>query len=181
MCHEDSQVAVDRGLEGFQFFAYALSHYYLTGTHTPGVTDLWAAFQTNRPARREPSGGIGTPAQIRATMEKFEETGVDQVVFIQQAGNNRHAHICTSLELFAGEVMPGFKERHEARARRKAEKLAPSIERALSRIPTLPSVAPAQPVEAYPVLTQRAAGQPSPAGSHEIVSALIGTPDERRA
>src|SRR5439155_1182851 len=58
---------------------------------------------------------------------------VAQPVFIQQGGNNRHEDICASLELFAARVMPEFKERHAARERRKAEELAPHVERALAR------------------------------------------------
>ena len=61
------------------------------------------------------------------------ETGVDQIVFIQQAGRNRHEHICESLELFARDVMPEFHEKEAERERRKAEELAPYIEAALAR------------------------------------------------
>ncbi len=43
--------------------------------------------------------------------------GVDQTVFIQQGGKNRHEHICESLELFAAAVMPEFKEREAERGR----------------------------------------------------------------
>jgi alkanesulfonate monooxygenase SsuD/methylene tetrahydromethanopterin reductase-like flavin-dependent oxidoreductase (luciferase family) len=181
MCHEDSDVAVTRGLEGFQFFAYGLSHYYLTGTHVPGVTDLWHAFQQNRPRGRGPTGGIGSPDEVRANLEQFEAAGVDQVVFVQQAGNNRHDHICESLELFAAQVLPAFKERHAARAARKARELAPFIEQAMSRIPMCPLTAPPSPVDAYPVLIQKDKGQPAePAASHGIVSALLGEgPDTR--
>ena len=31
------------------------------------------------------------------------------MIFLQQAGRNRHDHICQSLELFAAEVMGEFK------------------------------------------------------------------------
>src|SRR5215813_9162328 len=44
MCHEDSATAVELGLEGFKFFGYALAHYYITGTHTPGRTSIWEQF-----------------------------------------------------------------------------------------------------------------------------------------
>ena len=54
-------------------------------------------------------------------------------MFVQQGGNNRHQHIIDSLELFAARVMPEFKARHDERERRKAEKLAPVIERAWER------------------------------------------------
>jgi len=48
---------------------------------------------------------------MRARLKKFEEAGVNQVTFIQQAGRNKHEHICESLEFFASEVMPKFKAR----------------------------------------------------------------------
>jgi hypothetical protein len=59
--------------------------------------------------------------------------GVDQLIFVSQAGNNKHEHICESLELFAREVMPEFQERDEAHVKQKADRLAPAIERALAR------------------------------------------------
>src|SRR5439155_973798 len=62
------------------------------------------------------AGAIGSPEQIERNLRQFEEAGVDQVIFLQQGGNNRHEHICESLELFAKAVMPGFKQRHAERA-----------------------------------------------------------------
>ena len=46
----------------------------------------------------------------------FQDAGVDQTIFIQQGGKNRHEHICESLELFAADVMPEFHEREAERA-----------------------------------------------------------------
>jgi hypothetical protein len=66
-------------------------------------------------------------------MRRFEESGLDQVVFLQQGGKNEHAHICASLELFAKAVMPAFKARHAKREKKKQKELAPYIERALAR------------------------------------------------
>ena len=77
--------------------------------------------------------GIGTPDQLREHLRGFEEAGVDQVIFIQQGGRNRHEHICESLELFAEEVMPEFREREAGRKEEKSARLAPAIERALAR------------------------------------------------
>jgi alkanesulfonate monooxygenase SsuD/methylene tetrahydromethanopterin reductase-like flavin-dependent oxidoreductase (luciferase family) len=155
MCHEDADTAVARGLEGFTYFGVALAHYYLGGTHVPGRLSVWEEFKKAPPFPTLPQGGIGNPDQVRATLEQFEETGVDQVVFIQQGGRNRHEHICESLELFARRVQPGFKERHEARARRKAEALAPHVARALERMPPLAPMTEVPAVESYPVLMQR--------------------------
>lgn len=135
MCHENADEAARRGLEGFQFFGYALGHYYLFGGHIPGSTSVFESFQQNRaliPAAPN-TGGIGNPQQVRDHLKAFEATGVDQVVFIQQGGNNQHQDICDSLELFAACVLPEFKERENARERRKAEELAPYIEKAMAR------------------------------------------------
>ena len=78
-------------------------------------------------------GGIGTPDDMREHLRKFERVGVDQVTFIQQAGMNKHEHICESLEIFAAEVMPEFKSRETEREAREAEELAPFIEAAMAR------------------------------------------------
>ena len=61
------------------------------------------------------------------------DAGIDQMIFIQQSGMNRHEHICEAMELFASEVMPALKEGEDERLRRKEEELAPFIEKALAR------------------------------------------------
>ena len=78
-------------------------------------------------------GATGTPDQIREYLLRFEEAGVDQVIFVMQAGKNRHEHICESLELFGREVLPEFKDRDEAQVKAKADRLAPVIEAAMAR------------------------------------------------
>jgi hypothetical protein len=131
-----------RPLDGFHFFGFALGHYYLFGSHRPGRTDLWKAFEKVKGSLpQDAARGIGTPAELRAHLARFEETGVDQVVFIQQGGRNRHEHICESLELFAREVLPEFRDRHQAAARRKQRELEPSVEAALARKQRMPPIA----------------------------------------
>ena len=144
-CHEDREVAIRNGLEGFEFFGFALGSLYGFGEHKPGRTNLWENFQKMRNARlgdgetdyrqalSGSAGGIGTPEDLRQHLRKFAAVGVDQVTFIQQAGNNKHADICHSLELFAKEVMPEFKANEAEREQRKAEELAPYIAAALAR------------------------------------------------
>src|SRR5215831_7983798 len=134
-CHEDEAEARRRGEDGFRFFGYGLGHHYVFGTHKPGRTDVWANFEKARALLPDAgaSRGIGTPDQLRQHLESFEQAGVDQVIFIQQGGRNRHQHICESLELFASRVLPDFQARAEARVRRKEEELAPAIEQALAR------------------------------------------------
>ena len=58
---------------------------------------------------------------------------MDQVIFVQQAGRNKHEHIIDSLKLFAAEVMPRMKQDAAERERRKQEDLAPYIAAALKR------------------------------------------------
>jgi hypothetical protein len=66
-------------------------------------------------------------------MRVLEEAGVDQVLLLHQGGKMKHEWNCESLELFAREIMPEFLDRHEARERRKQERLAPAIEAAMAR------------------------------------------------
>ncbi len=177
MLHPDSEEAVRRGARNFQFFGYALSHFYITGSHIPGRFDLWEDFQRNMPENSEPTTGIGSPSQVAQNLEALEKAGVDQVVFVQQAGNNRHEHICESLELFADQVLPAFKDRHEPRRQRKLAKLAPAIERAMQRVPDLPQVDSLPPMDAYPVLAAKAglSEQPQrPTEGDNIVTAISG-------
>ena len=49
--------------------------------------------------------------RLRRRLRAFEESNVDQVILLNQAGKNSHEHICESLELFAREIMPEFHER----------------------------------------------------------------------
>ncbi len=175
MCHPDSATAVERGAEGFRFFGYALSHYYITGSHTPGDFDLWDDFRQHAPKEYAPTGGIGSPDQVRANLEKFEAMGVDQMIFVQQAGNNRHEHICASLELFADQVMPGFAARHPQQAAAKAARLAPAIQRALERIPPIFPPNQGQPLHCYPVLARLSGqGQTDTSAGDDMVSAISG-------
>ena len=175
-CHQDRETAIRRGLEGFEFFGYALGSLYGFGEHVPGRTDIWSEFQQVRKPQIESEisdftnaltggrGGIGTPDDLREHLLKFEECGVDQVTFIQQAGMNKHEHICESLELFAAEVMPEFKEREAAREARKLEELAPFLEAAMARKRGMAPLADAD-IPTFPALgrkiTEESADEPS--------------------
>jgi len=142
-CHEDEEEARRRGEDGFRFFGYALGHHYIFGEHTPGRTDIWQRFERARDALPRAGGdrGIGTPDQLREHLRSFADVGVDQVIFIQQGGKNRHEHICESLELFAERVLPDFKQQEPERERRKLEALAPHLEKAMERKPWMPGLA----------------------------------------
>jgi alkanesulfonate monooxygenase SsuD/methylene tetrahydromethanopterin reductase-like flavin-dependent oxidoreductase (luciferase family) len=161
MCHRDENEALRRGLEGANFFGYSLAHYYVFGRHQPGVTHVWAEYQKRRaehgydPAAVQAAaanndrlgakvvedgisglrGAVGTPEQIREYLRRYEEVGVDQVIFVSQAGKNRHEDIMESLELFGREVLPEFKERDAKCQRDKAQRLDGVIERVMARKP----------------------------------------------
>ena len=133
--HPDGNEARRRGLDGFKFFGYALGHHYIFGEHKPGRTDIWKNFEAVKDSmpNNAGSGGIGTIDEMRSHMRKFSDSGVDQVALIQQGGRNKHEHICEALDLFARDVMPEFKEKETQRQARKAEELAPYIEKAFTR------------------------------------------------
>ena len=139
MVHQNHAEAIRRGLDGFRFFGFSIAHYAVYGEHRPGVTNLWNRFQAVKDEMRETpgSGSIGTPASVREHLKSYADVGVDQMIFIQQSGMNRHDHICEAMELFASEVMPALKEGEDERLRRKDEELAPFIEKALARKPKL--------------------------------------------
>jgi hypothetical protein len=82
----------------------------------------------------------------------MEEAGVDQLILLQQCGAYRHEHICESLELFAQEVLPQFKEREAIKEKLKREALAPFIEKAQSNITPLEFMKEIPAVEAYPIM-----------------------------
>ena len=137
-CHIDEEEALRRGTDGFRFFQFALGHFYSFGRHRPGRTDVWQRYAAVRDelgleVLGGGAGGIGTPDQLREHLRSLADAGVDQAIFIQQGGNNRHEHICEDLELFARTVMPEFKSEEEARQRRKDEELAPYVEAAMER------------------------------------------------
>ncbi|MFD3748542.1 LLM class flavin-dependent oxidoreductase [Nocardia sp. NPDC058633] len=160
MCHQDEDTALDRGLDGAHFFSYSLMHYYISGQHKPGTTDVWQAFQDNREAvglvRNPPPvddsvelspevkgmlaqitslrRGVGTPAQITDMIRRYEEAGVDQIIFAVQIGKNKHEHIKESLELFAAEVLPEFAQRRGQVDAAKRGRLEVAVKEALSRV-----------------------------------------------
>jgi alkanesulfonate monooxygenase SsuD/methylene tetrahydromethanopterin reductase-like flavin-dependent oxidoreductase (luciferase family) len=148
--------AIERGIDGAHFFGYSLGHYYGLGEHVPGRTDVYREFAQNRDqagfarhiVRPDQAplgvrllqeglgslrGAIGTPEQVSDLVRRYEQAGVDQVIFVMQAGRNRHEHICESLELFAERVMPAFADSREQREVDKAERLTDAIESALAR------------------------------------------------
>ena len=142
--HEDRAEAIRRGQDHFEFFRYSQQK-LVAEDFIPGYSNMWEEFRAKRGdasdrliqaalARAEYDGaGIGTPDDMARHLAGLQDAGVDQVVFLQQAGRNSHANICASLELFARTVMPQFNRDVAAREAAKARELAPWIERALAR------------------------------------------------
>jgi alkanesulfonate monooxygenase SsuD/methylene tetrahydromethanopterin reductase-like flavin-dependent oxidoreductase (luciferase family)/putative sterol carrier protein len=156
MVHADEAQAIERGIDGVHFSAYARGHYEAFGEHQPGRTSIWDEFL----ARREDvgfarsaitadgaplgvkilnnglaslRGAIGTPAQVRELVGRYEAAGVDELVLCVQAGKTTHNDIMESLELFAAEVMPEFAQRRAAREGAKRERLGDAPRRAVER------------------------------------------------
>ena len=156
--HADPGEAQRRGQEGFEFFRYAISALVSNDT-VPGRSRLFEEFKAARAdgalaaslgaaeslaSAFQRSRGIGTPADFRQHVRSFETAGIDQIILLQQAGRNQHAHICESLELLAREVLGEFAATSAERDRRKVEELGPFIAKALARKRRMPPLADAE-------------------------------------
>src|SRR4051812_11591601 len=156
MVARDEAEAIERGIDGAHFFGYSLAHYYVFGEHHPGRTNIYEEFQHRRDEmgfarsiiRPDSSqlgmkileegfgslrGAVGTPDQVGDLVRRYEAAGVDQMIFVLQAGTNRHEHIMEAIELFGTEVLPEFAERADAADRAKDERLAGAVQAALAR------------------------------------------------
>ncbi len=177
-CHDSEKEAVARGAEGLNFLGYSLGHYYVFGRHRPGETDVWADYKERAAeAGYDPEavalavgqsdrlgakvveagttglrGAMGTPAQVREYLRRYEECGVDQVILAGSAGRMRHEHVMESFELFAREVLPEFQDRSERATKEKQERLAPVIEQVMARKPAEdhPPLVEGYEIPAYP-------------------------------
>jgi alkanesulfonate monooxygenase SsuD/methylene tetrahydromethanopterin reductase-like flavin-dependent oxidoreductase (luciferase family) len=139
LCDRDGDKLAGIGMESYGFFIYGLGHYSFFGEHRPGKTDIWHEYKTNPKDFAPPEGRIqdcvGTPEALRQRLRDFEAAGIDQVLCISQAGKVPHELLCSSIELFSKEVLPEFKERDQANARKRAEFVAGVNEKALARKP----------------------------------------------
>ena len=122
MCSTDEDQA-EQALYHMKFFRHALLHYYAPDEkHQPGISDVWAEYVRQPHPFLQAMGGrgcVGSPDFLREKLRAYEQVGVDQIVFLAQAGQIEHGDIVRSLELFAREVMPEFKERETEHQERK--------------------------------------------------------------
>ena len=131
MCAESDEEARRRA-EGWTFFQFALRFYSSHGPVAPGSVDLWQEYlgwkKTPKGRKGVGTGLIGSPETLRRKLRAFEASNIDQVILLFQAGNNTHADICESLELFAREVMPEFHGREAEHQEWKRQVLAGELE-----------------------------------------------------
>jgi alkanesulfonate monooxygenase SsuD/methylene tetrahydromethanopterin reductase-like flavin-dependent oxidoreductase (luciferase family)/putative sterol carrier protein len=128
--HADEATAIDQGLDGAHFQAFATAHYERFGEHRPGVTDLWTAFvqrrddvglakaavvadgqplgvRVLRDGRASLRGAIGTPAQVAELVGRYAAAGVDDLLLVPAAAvGGMPDRTEASLRLFAAEVLP---------------------------------------------------------------------------
>ena len=145
--HADRAEAIRRGQQGFEFFGFALQS-LVARDSVPGYSQIWENFQNERkkddeelirlastddPSQFAHAPGIGTPDDLTKHLLALQASGMDQVILMQQAGRNKHEHICEALELFAKDVMPKLTKGRDEREANKAKELAPYIEAALAR------------------------------------------------
>ena len=137
------------------FFGYGITHYYLRGGHRPGHTNLWEMYEET--LREAPDavdearlGGVGGVEKLRDYLRRFEEVGVDQLMFLLPPV--AHDLILESIDRLGREVLPEFIERDEAAEAAKAKRLEPIIERAMARrVDDAPTLDPDYSITGVPV------------------------------
>jgi alkanesulfonate monooxygenase SsuD/methylene tetrahydromethanopterin reductase-like flavin-dependent oxidoreductase (luciferase family) len=146
MCAKTDEEARAKA-DGATFFQFCLRFYNSAdrARPAPGAVDMWSEYTKWKAANpdqaeRALSGGlIGSPETLRKKLRKFEQSNIDQVILLNQAGRNSHKDICDSLELFAEEVMGEFHANIPEHEAWKKDVLAGKI--ALEEIDTEPFVA----------------------------------------
>ena len=106
------------GVPAAQFFNQQLQRYFSIWNDPAYAGESYAAHKEVykvRPggldAERLIANGtwlIGSPETLRATLRRWQATGVDQMILMVQLGEAPHAAIIQSLRRFAEEVMPEF-------------------------------------------------------------------------
>ncbi|MET9214045.1 MULTISPECIES: LLM class flavin-dependent oxidoreductase [unclassified Nocardia] len=136
--------AVQRLGVGGGFFSYGIMHYYMTGMHTPGRTQVWQSYLDA--VKDDPTvaygpgrGAIGSPDTVREFLRGYEASGVDEIILLL----NPRSHEATmeSLEIMGKQVLPEFIERDESAVAEKAKRMAPILAKAEARRVPMPSPA----------------------------------------
>jgi alkanesulfonate monooxygenase SsuD/methylene tetrahydromethanopterin reductase-like flavin-dependent oxidoreductase (luciferase family) len=117
-CHEDAEVAAERGLRFLGTFGLLNAHLLFTREVYPTSAYASLANLAPAPARADGPGDrlavpegmcLGDPQQIVAAVKRWESIGVDQINFLLNAAEVLpQQEVLDSLRLFAREVMPAF-------------------------------------------------------------------------
>jgi len=130
MCAETDEEAQAKA-DGWTFFIFCLEY---NGTHdyAPGTVNLWEEYQawrsTDKAQRAFETGLIGSPDTIRRKLREYAASNIDQIILLNQSGKTSHEDICSSLELFANEVMPEFHAMEDEHQAWKAAVMAGELE-----------------------------------------------------
>jgi len=149
MCAATDEVAEARIGTAGGFFGYGITYYYVWGQHRPGQVDLWRNYLASRESAAPPSrgatgdradwqrhgeaaargparGGIGSPGRIREWCRRYEDAGVDQLMFLLPPVGSEL--VTESIELMGREVLPEFHERDVELVEAKRRRLEPVLE-----------------------------------------------------
>jgi alkanesulfonate monooxygenase SsuD/methylene tetrahydromethanopterin reductase-like flavin-dependent oxidoreductase (luciferase family) len=115
----DDYKAVQYGLMGSKFFTRSMGNYYWTDTRHVGAVraprDLPSQNEVelfmkhrNKPGTQL-SVVFGDPASARETIQRFQDVGVDELIFVLQSGTIPHELIMESIQTIGEQVIPYFK------------------------------------------------------------------------
>ena len=115
---KDDAQALRHGTRGARFFLNAMGRYYFGDDRPIGPLDIPRGdlsdeeLQEARALRNAPGSQlatiVGDPVAARESVQRFVETGVDELILVMQMGTVPHELIVESLRTFAEEVMPHF-------------------------------------------------------------------------
>lgn len=117
-CGESAREAVEHGVPPALYFNEYLERYFSVWNKDNYQGSSYAAHKEVYKVR--PGGVdweklvangtwlIGDPDALSATLARWQEAGVDQMILMVQLGHARHDRIMASLRRFAAEVMPRF-------------------------------------------------------------------------
>jgi len=145
-CAKTDAEAVQKGLSGAQYFGFVFG--WMHGHATYGRDNVYREFRKRADAEdtaqaREAATAlepedesarvlyrmsrrgmfIGSPQFIRENIRQYEAAHLDILNLFSQCGDRKHEDIMESLELFAKEVMPEFKERHHLQQKWREQQL----------------------------------------------------------
>jgi alkanesulfonate monooxygenase SsuD/methylene tetrahydromethanopterin reductase-like flavin-dependent oxidoreductase (luciferase family) len=138
------ELARERAEEGLGIFGFGLSGAAMLGQADPdaNLTDWYYQRRAGGVDVREqmgfppgflamgdaypvlPGNLLNSPESTKVKLRQLEAVHTDGVLLNQQFGNTKHEHIMESLELFAKEVAPEFREREPLHQEWRAKKLA---------------------------------------------------------